>query len=105
LTYNTQCTDIDLILIIVCVYTKDFQDADDVLRVLHQLEDMGFLAAGRPIYYKTDAYTYLDLRRETAAGYGLQASLYNSRSLLAADKVPKSVSLSQKKQSMLQKYV
>lgn len=105
MTHNTQCTDTDLILIIVCVYTKDFQDADDVLRVLHQLEDMGVLDAGRPIYYKPDAYTYLDLRRETAAEYGLQASLYNSRSLLAADKVPKSASLPRKKKPTLQKYV
>ncbi|CAN9190051.1 unnamed protein product [Alternaria alternata] len=85
----------------ICVYTKDFQDADDVLRVLHELENMGLLNGGRTIYYKPDAYTYLNLVRDTAVEYGLQASLYNSRSLLAADKVPKSASLAQKKQSTL----
>jgi hypothetical protein len=62
---------------------------------------MGLLSAGRTIYYKSDAYTYLDLRRENAAEYGLQASLYNSRSMLAASKATKSASLNQKKQSTL----
>jgi hypothetical protein len=81
---------------VVCVYTKDFQDADDVLRVLHELENMGLLNAGKIIYYKPDAYTHLNLVRDTAAEYGLQASLYNSRSLLAAGKVSKSTSLPQK---------
>ncbi|KAI4671848.1 uncharacterized protein J4E78_000345 [Alternaria triticimaculans] len=88
---------------LICVYTKDFLDADDVLRVLHELETMGLINVGRTIYYKPDAYTYLDLRRETAAEYGLQASLYNSRTLLAANKVSKSSSFPQKKQSTLKK--
>jgi hypothetical protein len=76
-------------------------DADDVLRVLNELESMGLINVGRTIYYKPDAYTYLDLRRETVGEYGLQASIYNSRALLAADKVSKSSSLPQKKQSTL----
>jgi hypothetical protein len=97
---NLQCTGTDS-EISVCVYTKDFQDADDVLRVLHELENMGLLNGGRTIYYKPDAYTYLNLVRDTAVEYGLQASLYNSRSLLASDKVPESASLAQKKQSTL----
>ncbi|KAI4609952.1 hypothetical protein J4E83_008517 [Alternaria metachromatica] len=87
----------------ICVYTKDFLDADDVLRVLHELETMGLINVGRTIYYKPDAYTYLDLRRETAAEYGLQASLYNSRTLLAANKVSKPSSFPQKKQLTLKK--
>jgi hypothetical protein len=53
---------------------------------------MGLLNAGKTIYYKPNAYTYLDLRRETATEYGLQASLYNSRSMMAADKVSKMAS-------------
>ncbi|KAI4650973.1 hypothetical protein J4E93_003331 [Alternaria ventricosa] len=88
---------------LICVYTNDFLDADDVLRVLHELETMGLINVGRTIYYKPDAYTYLDLRRETAAEYGLQASLYNSRTLLAANKVSKSSSFPQTKQSTLKK--
>ncbi|KAG9193846.1 hypothetical protein G6011_03881 [Alternaria panax] len=89
---------------LICVYTKDFQDADDVLQVLHELENMGLLNGSRTIYYKPDAYTYLNLVRDTAAEYGLQASLYNSWSLLAADKVPKSASVPQKKQSTINKF-
>lgn len=58
---------------------------------------MVLISAGRPIYYKPDAYTYLDLMRENAAEYGLQASLYNSRSMLANGKGTKSSPRSQKK--------
>lgn len=39
---------------------------------------MGFMSSGRTIYYKTDAFTYLNLYKQTASEYGLQASLYNS---------------------------
>lgn len=68
----------------VCVYTKDFRDEDDVLRVLKELEDLDILQPGRSIYYKSDAFTYLDLYSATASRYGLQASLYNSYKMLAA---------------------
>ncbi|ENH99823.1 hypothetical protein COCC4DRAFT_44940 [Bipolaris maydis ATCC 48331] len=81
---------------LICVYSKDFRDTQDVVRVLRELETMGLLSAARPIYYKPDAYTYLDLRRENAAEYGLQASLYNSRSMLANSKETESASLTQK---------
>ena len=66
----------------VCIYTKDFRDEDDVLRVLRELEDLG-LVGDRSIYYKSDAFTYLDLYSSTASKYGLQASLYNSSKMLA----------------------
>jgi hypothetical protein len=74
------------------------------MRVLHELDAMGLLNGGKTIYYKPDAYTYLDLRRETATEYGLQASLYNSRSMMAAGKVSKTTSGSQKKQTTLNKF-
>ncbi|RMZ69805.1 hypothetical protein GMOD_00008717 [Pyrenophora seminiperda CCB06] len=82
---------------LLCVYTKNFENTDDVLRVLNELNSMGLVPAEKPIYYKSDAYTYLDLIHGTASGYGLQASLYNSQSLLADGKISKSVSLPQKK--------
>lgn len=69
---------------IVCVYTKDFRDEDDVLRVLRELEDLDLVREGRSIYYKSDAFTYLDLYSATANKYGLQASLYTSQKMLAA---------------------
>ena len=62
------------------------------------------MKAGKTIYYKSDAYTYLDLKSATAAQYCLQASSYNSRTLMAAGMVPKASSLTQKKQSTLNKF-
>ncbi|KAF1838398.1 DUF1917-domain-containing protein [Decorospora gaudefroyi] len=89
---------------LICVYTQNFQDANDVARVLYELETMGLVNADRAIYYKPDAYTYLDLKRGTAAKYGLQASMYNSRSMMAASKLSKLSSMPQKKKSTLNKF-
>ena len=55
-----------------------------MLRVLHELEDLDLLHHERSIYYKSDAYTYLDLYSASANKYGLQASLYTSNKMLAA---------------------
>lgn len=55
-----------------------------MLRVLKELKDLGLLPSGRSIYYKSDAFTYLDLYSATASKYGLQASLYTSHQMLAA---------------------
>jgi hypothetical protein len=85
----------------VCIYTKDFRDEADVLRVLKELEVMKRLPEGRGIYYKSDAWTYLDLYRETADKYGLQASLYTSHKMLTADRLAKASSTSPKKQTTL----
>lgn len=74
---------------LICVYTKDFRDKADVLRVLQELASMGL--AKKPIYYKSDPYTILNIYRETAASYGLQASLYSSQKMLAEANLAKSV--------------
>jgi hypothetical protein len=55
-----------------------------VLRVLKELEDLDLLNQGRSIYYKSDAFTHLDLYSATANKYGLQASLYASQKMLSA---------------------
>jgi len=68
--------------------SQDFRNVEDISHVLAELEAMGLLNAGRTIYYKHDAYTYLDIRSANAGQYGLQASLYNSRSLTLAGKLP-----------------
>lgn len=65
---------------------------------------MCLLNPGRSLYYKHDAYTYLDLKSGTAAQYGLQASLYNSRTMMAAGSLPKASSRPGKSQSTLNKY-
>lgn len=66
---------------------------------------MGLLSTGRTIYYKSDAYTYLNLYKETAAEYGLQAGLYNSFKMMNASKLNKATSSGpHKKQSKLNSY-
>jgi hypothetical protein len=67
---------------VICIYTKDFRDVDDVRRVLGELAAMGLVSPGRAIAYKPDAYTYLDIYKENAEKYGLRASLYTSFKLL-----------------------
>ena len=52
--------------------------------MLKELENLDLLLHGRSIYYKSDAFTHLDLYSVTANKYGLQASLYSSQKMLAA---------------------
>ena len=86
---------------LICIYTRDFRDKDDVLRVLQELVSVGVTGTGKPIYYKSDPYTYLDIYRETAAQYGLQASLYSSQKMLSEASLAKTAATPQKKQSTL----
>lgn len=73
---------------LICVYTYDFTDGDDVRRVLKELIDLGLCAAdGKPLYYKCDAYTYLDIK--SGNDYKLRASVYSSKELLGQYAKPK----------------
>ena len=66
---------------LICVYTKDFSDKEDVHRVLDELVHLGLCPAeGNGIYYKCDAFTYLGIESENP--YGIKASLYSSRDVL-----------------------
>lgn len=89
---------------LICIYTEDFRDENDVLRILQEIEAMGLLPSGRSIYYKLDAYTYLDIKGKNAADYGLQASLYSSYKMLAAGRIAKAEFVSGKKQSTLDNF-
>jgi hypothetical protein len=63
---------------LICVYTYDYEDLQDVKRVLMKLRGMGLLEKEKGlIYYKCDAYTYLNILRDNP--YGLRASLFTSR--------------------------
>ena len=71
---------------LICVYTEDFSDVEDVKRVLKEMKGLGlvrdaFEGTGNKdvIYYKCDAYTYLDIA--SANEYKLRASMYNSRDM------------------------
>ncbi|KAF2445813.1 DUF1917-domain-containing protein [Karstenula rhodostoma CBS 690.94] len=90
---------------LICIYTKDFQDKKDVLRVLRQLVSIGVVDPKlKPIYYKADAYTYLDIYKTSAAEYGLQASTYSSQKLLSEEKLQQAA-LNPRKQSSLNRFV
>lgn len=88
---------------IICVYTADFSNTQDVKRVATSLHRLGLIPPmGRPIYYKpgepnslrnravvhghqsltsgTDAYTYLGLGSQNP--WGIRASIYNSTTVL-----------------------
>jgi len=67
---------------LIGIYTHDFSDVIDVKRVLKEMKRLGLVkgeADSRPIYYKCDAYTYLDIQSNNE--YKLKASMYNSRDL------------------------
>ena len=92
---------------LICIYTADFNDMDDVTRVLRKMVEMGIVHTSRHIYYKCgasnrfpasillvdlsaqwqvlisaalDAYTHLGLN--SGNEYGIQASMFSSKGLL-----------------------
>lgn len=63
---------------LICIYTKDFRDQDDVARVLNRLRELELIRnGGKPIYYKTDAWTYLNIYSSNPWKIG--ASTYSSK--------------------------
>ncbi|GAQ46598.1 hypothetical protein AtubIFM55763_001928 [Aspergillus tubingensis] len=63
---------------LICIYTKDYEDRADVERVLRKMAALELVDLdGRPIYYKCDAYTHLDIKGGNV--WGLRASMYSSR--------------------------
>ncbi|GAB7366313.1 hypothetical protein MBLNU230_g8113t1 [Neophaeotheca triangularis] len=69
---------------LICVYTCDFTDISDIRQVLDELVALDLLSSGgKPIYYKADAYTYLDIKSNNA--YTLKASLYSSHEWVSKD--------------------
>ncbi|KAJ5192548.1 Protein of unknown function DUF1917 [Penicillium cf. viridicatum] len=66
---------------LICVYTEDFGDVEDVKRVVSKLVDIGLVGKGpRSVYYKSDAFTHLEINSKNE--YGLKASMYSSREVL-----------------------
>ncbi|KAJ5592550.1 hypothetical protein N7537_009454 [Penicillium hordei] len=66
---------------LICVYTDDFGDVEDVKRVVSKLVDIGLVGKGpRSVYYKPDAFTHLEINSKNE--YGLKASMYSSREVL-----------------------
>ncbi|KAK4161124.1 hypothetical protein QBC43DRAFT_244120 [Cladorrhinum sp. PSN259] len=73
---------------LICVYTSDFTDLQDVKRVLFRLRDLGLVNKdmwrGIPIAYKCDAYTHLSIYSKNI--YGINPSVYRSRDFLEKKK-------------------
>ncbi|PBP26008.1 DNA polymerase II large subunit-like protein [Diplocarpon rosae] len=65
---------------LICIYTRNFDDRTDVKRILHRLKDLGFVEKGERVYYKCDAYTYLELKYSN--NYNIAASMYSSDEIL-----------------------
>lgn len=85
---------------LICVYTKDFSDLNDVRRVLEELIELGLAprAADGAIYYKTDAYTYLNI--DSSNSYGLKASLYSSKDIAGLSKTTAGIPSKRKQQTL-----
>lgn len=89
---------------LICIYTRDFEDKPDIKRVLKKLKELGFLRRAdneeRLIYYKcgkwyflqcvhrklilaiADALTHLGIN--SGNEYGIKASLFSSKDILAS---------------------
>ncbi|KAL2800777.1 hypothetical protein BJX66DRAFT_99465 [Aspergillus keveii] len=66
---------------LICVYTKDYRDRDDIKRVLMNLMELGLVRKGeRPVYYKCDVLTYLEIM--SGNPYGLKPTLCSSADVM-----------------------
>lgn len=65
---------------LICVYTEDFTDEEDVRRVVDKMRELHLTKAEQGIYYKCDAYTYLNIM--SGNDYKLKASMYSSKEML-----------------------
>ncbi|KAK2613118.1 hypothetical protein N8I77_000047 [Diaporthe amygdali] len=65
---------------LVCVYTRDFNDTDDVARVLKRLKELD-LVRQKQICYKTDAFAHLGINQDN--NLGLDAGQYRSNEIFA----------------------
>lgn len=69
---------------LVCIYTYDFGDRQDIGRILGRLRELELVRTGpgrKQIYYKADAYTYLGIG--SGNPWGLRASIYSSNEIFA----------------------
>ncbi|OBT90011.1 hypothetical protein VE02_01597 [Pseudogymnoascus sp. 03VT05] len=67
---------------LICIYTYDFSDTEDIIRGLHKLRELGLVAPNEwpPRYYNCDAYTYLEIHPGNQ--WGIPLSLYSSEEML-----------------------
>ena len=71
----------------IWAYTEDYTDRDNVKRVLEKLVGLGLVSNKgdtKPIYYKADCFTHLDIM--SGNEWGLRPSLYSSAEILGVGK-------------------
>jgi len=68
---------------VICVYTRDFTDVEDVKRVLQELARLKLVPAWG-IKYKSDAYTHLEIYARNE--WGLPPTIYDSKDMMCGDK-------------------
>ncbi|KAK4159634.1 hypothetical protein QBC43DRAFT_326775 [Cladorrhinum sp. PSN259] len=73
---------------LICVYTTDYRDKDDVARVLKRLRELNLVQApsrgprgGKQVYYKCDAWTELNIYGGNE--WEIPASMYSSNEIFA----------------------
>jgi len=71
---------------LICVYTRDFSDQEDVRRVAEELASMNLAPrdGSKGLYYKPDAFTHLNLNSDNA--YKLTTSIYCTGDILKSSK-------------------
>ncbi|EPE34375.1 eIF4e-like protein [Glarea lozoyensis ATCC 20868] len=65
---------------VICIYTRDFRDREDVARVVRRMRSLGVVDVSKVVWYKCDAYTYLDIK--SGNEFGIKASMYGSKEFL-----------------------
>jgi len=82
---------------LICVYTRDFSDEEDIRRVVEELASMNLSPrdGSKGLYYKPDAFTNLDLNSDNA--YKLTTSIYCTGDILKSSKPKLEKSGSRKK--------
>ncbi|KAL4818095.1 hypothetical protein BDW67DRAFT_21969 [Aspergillus spinulosporus] len=66
---------------LMAIYTRDYDDIADVKRVLRKLVELKLVKRGeRPIYYKRDALTYLNIK--SGNRYGIKVTALSSADVL-----------------------
>ncbi|PYI33625.1 DUF1917-domain-containing protein [Aspergillus indologenus CBS 114.80] len=69
---------------LIAIYTHDHEDREDVARVLRRMVELELVKAKeKPIYYKCDAFTHLEIMGNNP--WGLKASRFSSRDVLRGE--------------------
>jgi hypothetical protein len=46
---------------LICIYTKDFNDMEDVTRVIRKMKNIGLIESKKSLYYKCGKYNSIEI--------------------------------------------